>query len=104
MSRRVRLPSLATIVTTAITLFVLYLAFKSGLLQKEFKLLRSATRPESHAERMADMLLKTPECAMYRKQILAYKGRSDSSEQAADEVTRLYEAGKAAGCLKAAAN
>lgn len=99
MKTRDRQSPLPTIIAALVVLAALYFAVKSGLVDKLSASL-TGSGPRGYAERMAGLLLDTPDCAKYRAAILAYRGQSTSSQAVAGSIARAYEDGLAAGCRR----
>lgn len=97
--RRVETNPLPRIIFAAAALLMLWLAVQLGWVQRWTSGLMNV-QSSGYAERMADLIFDTPECAQYRTAILQHSGESAAAGVTVNAISQAYEAAKAAGCRK----
>ncbi|HZP13815.1 MAG TPA: hypothetical protein VFB36_15460 [Nevskiaceae bacterium] len=88
----------SNLVSTAVVAGLGYAAWQSGLVETAWGHLAGG-HSRNEAEKVAEMISNSPECAPYRAAILNYSGKPDTDEVAA-RITYLYHKGVEAGCKR----
>jgi hypothetical protein len=87
------------IIAASALLVLMWLSVHTGWAQRAFISL-FAPRTADLAERTADQIYDTAQCAQYRHTILQQSGPSAAVGAAATAINQAYEAAKSAGCVK----
>jgi hypothetical protein len=90
--------SFSSLVSTALVVGLGYGAWQAGLIDTAMARIKGG-HARNEAERYADMLNRSPECAPYRAAILNYMNDPGSDELSA-RIIYLYRKGLAAGCKR----